>query len=95
MFCVTPEIYGQVAVIIADRLGQTDYLSENFEFEVDGVLCRLLFSAVVYRKRLYVPEGELDVLSDLVPVWWEFHTFAAEGEMLNDFSFNELRQYFN
>ena len=95
MFCVTPEIYGRAAEIIADRLGQTDYLSEDFEFEADGVLCRLLFSAVVYRKRLYVPEGELDVLSDLVPVWWEFHTFDAEGEMLNDFSFNELRQYFN
>lgn len=95
MFCVTPEIYGRAAEIIADRLGQTDYLSENFEFEADGVLCRSLFSAVVYRKRLYVPEGELDVLSDLVPVWWEFHTFDAEGEMLNDFSFNELRQYFN
>ena len=95
MFCVTPEIYGRVAEIIADRLGRTDYLSEDFEFEADGVLCRLLFSAVVYRKRLYVPEGEFDVLSDLVPVWWEFHTFDAEGEMLNDFSFNELRQYFN
>lgn len=95
MFCVTPEIYGRVAEIIVDRLGQTDYLSENFEFEADGVLCRLLFSAVVYRKRLYVPEGEFDVLSDLVPVWWEFHTFDAEGEMLNDFSFKELRQYFN
>ena len=95
MFCVTPEIYGRAAEIIADRLGQTDYLSEDFEFEADGVLCRLLFSAVVYRKRLYVPEGEFDVLSDLVPVWWEFHTFDAEGEMLNDFSFNELRQYFN
>ena len=30
---------------------------------------------------------------DLVPVWWEFHTFSAEGEMLNDFDFSEMKRF--
>jgi hypothetical protein len=26
----------------------------------------------------------------LIPVWWEFHTFASGEELLNDFSFGEF-----
>jgi hypothetical protein len=53
----------------------------------------MLFSGVLYRKRLYLPEGECDAIDDIVPVWWEFHTFNQQGEILNDFSFTELRNY--
>ena len=95
MYDVSSVIYGKVAEMIIERVGRSDYLSERLEFEVDGIQCRFLFSAIAYRRRLYLPEGECDWLSDLVPVWWEFHTFDCEGEVLNDFSFNELRQYFN
>ena len=93
MFNVSSVIYGRVAEIILDRIGSSDYLSESFEFEFEGVVFKMLFSGVFYRKRLYLPEGECDVLTDIVPVWWEFHTFNQQGEMLNDFSFNELRRY--
>lgn len=41
-----------------------------------------------------MPEGESEVLSDMVPVWWEFRTVTEEGEVINDFSFGELRKYF-
>ncbi len=40
-----------------------------------------------------LPEGDEERIADLVPVWWEFHTVAPEGEVLNDFSFNVLRDY--
>ena len=36
-------------------------------------------------------EGDRDVIADLVPVWWEFHTTGDGGEVLNDFSFSDLR----
>ena len=94
MFNVSSVIYGRVAEIITDRIGHTDYLRESFEFECDGVLCKMLFTAVLYRKRHAMPEGEYEVVADIVPIWWEFHTFCEDGEMLNDFSFNELRNYF-
>lgn len=29
---------------------------------------------------------------DLVPVWWEFHTMDTVGEVLNDFSFNRMKE---
>lgn len=38
-------------------------------------------------------EGDAEPVSDLVPVWWEFHTFSAEGEMLNDFDFSEMKRF--
>lgn len=94
MFTVSPVVYGKVAEMICGRIGRSDYLSENLEFELEGVSCRMLFSAVVYRRHTYLPDAEYDELSDLVPVWWEFHTTIDGVELLNDFSFNELRQYF-
>ena len=93
MYDVSSVIYGKVAEMITERIGRSDYVSECLEFEVDGIQCRFLFSAIAYRRRLYLPEGECDELSDLVPVWWEFHTYCDEEELLNDFSFNELRYY--
>ena len=40
-----------------------------------------------------LPEGDRDAIADLGPVWWEFHTAGDGGEVLNDFSFSELRTY--
>ena len=55
--------------------------------------CRFTASVIVYRTRLSQPEGDAEPVSDLVPVWWEFHTFSAEGEMLNDFDFSEMKRF--
>ena len=46
------------------------------------------------RRELVMPEGRVRPISDLVPVWWEFHTADSEAERLNDFSFSELRARF-
>lgn len=94
MFKILPALYERVADMIIDSIGRSDYLSESLEFEFEDVECRLVFSAIIYRQRLSLPEGECDVIDDVVPVWWEFHTVFEEGERLNDFSFSELRRYF-
>ena len=37
-------------------------------------------------------DGRAPEVGDFIPVWWEFHTFDADGnEQLNDFSFGQLR----
>ena len=54
--------------------------------------CRLTASVIVYRGRLSLPEGVQHPVTDLVPVWWEFHTTQAGGEVLNDFDFSELKR---
>lgn len=39
----------------------------------------------------FAPVGA-DPIVDLVPVWWEFHTWDAHGETLNDFSFARMKE---
>ena len=43
-----------------------------------------------YRQRISAADGQADVISRLVPVWWEFYTAFDGVEQLNDFSFEEL-----
>ena len=55
-------------------------LHSNFEAE-------LILTLIIYRTR----EGEV---SDVVPVWWEMHTYDLDTgeEFPNDFSFGTLRE---
>ncbi|MDE7005913.1 MAG: hypothetical protein K2O82_05255 [Alistipes sp.] len=91
MYSVSSELYGQVAASLAEAIGASNYFSGSVDAAADGVAWRLTASVIVYRRRVSLPEGEEDAIVDLVPVWWEFHTVAPDGEMLNDFSFDDLR----
>ncbi len=92
MYSVSSELYRQVLASLLEAVGGRGYFSGSIEGEAPDGEWRLTVSAIVYRKRISAPEGDCDVVSDLVPVWWEFHTFTPEGERLNDFSFSELRE---
>jgi len=94
MYRVSSALYNELAWRLAERIGRDGYFSGSIELETAGAECRLVLSAVVYRRRETMPEGESEIISDLVPVWWEFHTATEEGEAINDFSFGELRKYF-
>lgn len=91
IYSVSTELYEEVAARLAEAIGGGSYFSGSLEFEWDGMECRLTASVIVYRERRCFPEGDREEISDLVPVWWEFHTSGTGGEMLNDFSFSELR----
>ena len=94
MYSVTTELYEEVASRLRDAIGGGSYFSGSLNFEWAGIECRLTASVIVYRRRVSYPEGDRDELTDLVPVWWEFHTTGPEGEFPNDFSFSELRALF-
>lgn len=91
MYSVSTELYEEVASRLRDAIGGGSYFSGSLTFEWEGIECRLTASVIVYRRRVSYPEGDRDELTDLVPVWWEFHTTGPEGEFPNDFSFSELR----
>ena len=93
MYDVLPELYQEVATKIVEQVGRRGYYSDALDFEWDGVECHMVLSAVVYRRTEQYPEGERSVVADMVPVWWEFHTFIDGEEVLNNFSFNEMREY--
>ena len=93
MYDVLPELYQEVATKIIEQVGRRGYYSDALDFEWNGVECHMVLSAVVYRRTEQYPEGERSVVADMVPVWWEFHTFVNGEEVLNNFSFNEMREY--
>ena len=93
MYSVSTELYLDAAARLRDAIGDGSYFSGTLNFVYGEVECRLTASVIVYRERVRYPEGDRDEISDLVPVWWEFHTSDAGGEFLNDFSFSELIHY--
>lgn len=93
MYTVLPELYQEAAARLAEAIDAQNYFSGTILFPFDGAECRMTASVIVYRTRLAQPEGVTEPISDLVPVWWEFHTLFPDGERLNDFSFSEMRTY--
>lgn len=93
MYSVSSELYLEVAARLEEAIGAGSYFSGSLVFSFGAVECRLTASVIVYRRRECFPDGDREVIADLVPVWWEFHTCAEGGEMPNDFSFAELRSY--
>ncbi len=93
MYCVSSELYDEVAARLCDAIGSGAYFSGTIEFPHADVACRLTASLLFYRRCEIWPEGERSCITDVIPVWWEFHTVMPEGEVLNDFSFSELKRW--
>ena len=93
MYRISPKFYSEMVEMLLGLIDQKEYFSGSFEFEFECVSCRVLLSAVIYRRDSLWPEGERREVTDMVPVWWELHTEIDGREVLNDFSFNELREY--
>ena len=91
MYSVSTELYREVVSRLLEAVGSESYYSGTLAFGYGDVECRLTASVIVCRERVRYPEGVWDEITDLVPVWWEFHTADDAGEFLNDFSFSELR----
>ena len=93
MYDIPNQLYLEVADRLIARFGTSDYFSGTLSLDYVGVMCSLLRSAIIYRRRERCDEGERLLIADVVPVWWEFHTFIDGEEVVNNFSFNELREY--
>ena len=91
IYSVSTELYLEMAARLAEAIGGGSYFSGSLSFAFGDTECRLPASVIVYRRVERLPEGDRDGIADLVPVWWEFHTADDSGEVLNDFSFSELR----
>lgn len=93
IYPVSTALYREAADRLLDAVGARSYFSGTVSFRFSETECRLTASLIVYRKRHPLPEGDVDAIADLVPVWWEFHTRVDDTECLNDFSFSELRSF--
>ncbi len=93
MYTISSKLYHHLASHLVELVGQCGYYSGSFEFEFDGVWCEMTLSAVVYHQSEPDEGYKSCAVTDMIPVWWEFHTFVDGDEVLNDMSFNELREY--
>ncbi len=92
-YLISAELYRELAARLREAIGISNYFSGTIRFQSGDVECLLRTSVVVYRRRVSQPDGEYDLITNLVPVWWELHTAGPDGELLNDLDFRELTAY--
>ena len=90
---ISSQIYEKTAQKLCHLVGGNGYFSGTLEFAHEDIECRMVASLIIYRKKVEMPEGLFDVIDDIVPVWWEFHTVIDGEELINDFDFARLKEY--
>ncbi len=92
---INPNDYAYVAANLAAEIEARNFFSGTIRTEHDGFESELLATLIIYRQKALPEEGPTTLLGpivDVVPVWWEFHTFDPDGEeVLNDFSFSDIK----
>ncbi len=82
MIRITNDIYRKMACEVSKLFQETLFFSGNVELDSD--------EGDYYAKLVLTAMRKGD---EIIPVWWEFHTYLPEGEVLNDFQFDELFKY--
>ena len=86
MYSVSAQLYGEAVRAFRASVEGENYYSAVLRFTHAGVSCCMRLSAMLFYTEVVRPEGKRRVVSDLTPVWWEFHTSIDGVEELNDFT---------
>ena len=89
---ITDADYRLVANRLLNAIGSCDYFNGTVKCCHNDFYSSLTASLVIY-KTSPTPIVAMNDTTDIVPVWWEFHTTTPEGEIMNDFSFSTLKEY--
>ena len=92
----TPEkVYQDIAQKLGELALQDSYVKTYIDGECDGLSYVFLCTAIAYTRDVLYPEGKQRELCDLVPMWWELHTYNSDGDEVTywDFNFRELKNY--
>lgn len=93
MIEIRPSDYAAVARELAERIESTDFVNTTVHTSDDMFDSSLTATLIVYRSECPSATSMRPII-DVVPVWWEFHTYTPDGdEQINDFSFAELKPY--
>ncbi|MFI3258615.1 MAG: hypothetical protein R3Y16_00800, partial [Rikenellaceae bacterium] len=93
MYIFTSNEYKELSERLRESISSLNFYSGVVEFETDNVEIRFIATIMVYFRRDHYPEGEVNTLIDMVPVWWEMHTTTLDGDVINDFDFTTLKEY--
>ena len=95
MINIDDEAYEKVAHRLTEAVGEGDFFSGSVDCDHGGFSSTFTTTLLIYRNDDYLPEGVRTVVSDIVPVWWEFSTTTPSGkEGDNDFCFSDFRKQF-
>lgn len=89
---ITDADYRLVANRLLNAIGSCDYFNGTVKCCHDDFYSSLTVSLLIY-KTSPTPIVAMNDTTDIIPVWWEFHTTTPEGEIMNDFSFSTLKEY--
>ena len=95
MIFLADESYAEIARRLFDALGESDsYFNGRVEYDTETYYSTLTCSAIVYRCAARPDEPAWNGVGKVVPVWWDFTTFAGGTSQANDFSWTELSAFF-
>lgn len=96
MISVTENDYKNLARILLDAIGEANYYNGSLDYDTPESRSELRITAMIYREPLLDPDDPTrtrERITEIVPVWWEYRTFAPEGEVPNDFGWRELKEH--
>ncbi len=86
-------LYRNVAERLLEAIDGRDYFNGAVQVEEEEGEGVLTCSLIIYRACVEDMTGKCDLITDIVPVWWEYASYGPDGLRPNDFSWNELHAY--
>lgn len=96
MISVNENTYKNLARELVSKIGGSHYFNGRIELEEEGMSSVLKTTLIVFRDPLSddtCAPGNVNRITDIIPVWWEFEAVTEEGLIISDFSWMEFRPY--
>lgn len=93
---ITYEIPNYVYEALANKILNSikgTYFNTKVEVVDEDVEIVFSVSAFIYTKREIAEDYDIEKITDIVPVWWECHTYLHNKEIINNVSFNVLKNF--
>jgi len=86
MIILNEKCYGEIALLLKDRIEGLGFFNGSVGYDTEEFYSELTCTLIIYR------DGN-GRLSNVAPVWWEYHLFMSDGEQLTDFDWNEFNYF--
>lgn len=84
MIHITATHYREIAALLAEQLEGKSLFNGAIEYDTDEFYSTLHCTLILCR------DAESDSLLSVLPVWWDYNLYQADGEVYTDFSWREL-----
>lgn len=93
MTTITPTTYQQVAKLLLKAIDDRAFFNGTIEYDTEEFYSSFRATLIIYREKIEQQSVITEIITDIVPVWWEFSLHSERGDEMTDFSWRELAQY--